>query len=63
MCQFVSNYKDAIELIPDDVRNEINSRVGVFGAMGGNITLTLNSSLGSGKVGFIFPGKSFLQIR
>lgn len=56
MCQFVSNNKDAIELISEDVRNEINNRVGVFGVMGGNVTLISKSPLGSGTVAFVYPG-------
>lgn len=43
--------------IPDDVREEINKPVGVEGAMGGNITVTSNSSFGSGVISFVFPGR------
>lgn len=56
MCQFVSNHKDAIELISDEVRNEIDSLVGVYGAMGGNTTLISKSPLGSGTIAFVYPG-------
>lgn len=52
----MSNHKDAIELISDEVRNEIDARVGLDGAMGGNITLTSKAPLGSGTIAFVFPG-------
>lgn len=46
----------AIEFITEAMKNELNSRFGVKGAMGGNVTLTSTSPLGSGKHGFAYPG-------
>lgn len=46
----------AIELITEEMKNELMHRVGVEGAMGGNVTLTSIIPLGSGKNGFLYPG-------
>lgn len=42
--------------IDSDTQNELNKRPNVRGAMGGNITLTSNSSIGGGRYAFVLSG-------
>lgn len=46
----------AIELIPDEMRNALKSRIGVGRALSGDITLISLTPIGSGKYGFVCPG-------
>lgn len=49
-------YVPAIDLITQDTKNELSSRYGVKGAMGGNVTLTSIAPIATGKAGFIYSG-------